>query len=134
MGVVLDLWTVAKDLFGLRQEFKAASRERRHEIAEFFSSISQCLGAVYEQLMSDEVPHGRCAELATYADTQPKVVSGVINPDRAKALAENLRRAHNVESLMMERGGDPQGLANLPKLAEASGIFAALAASVKAGL
>ena len=68
--------SVAKALFSFRGEFQKAKREKRDRIADLFEKISNCVKDVYSELKSDEVPHGKCAEMLTYANQLQSMTAG----------------------------------------------------------
>ena len=133
IGTIKDIIDVAKALFGLRDSLAKAEKEQRDQMAEYFHAVSVCLAGTYEGLAADQVPHGRCAELAIYAESLPKVVEGFIEGNKALELSNLLQRSHRVEGLWEQFNADPEKKKDLPVIAEASGIFLALSNSVKTG-
>lgn len=133
VAIIKDIVDVAKALFGFREDLAKAQKEQRDRMADYFQAVSVCLAATYESLTSNTVPHGRCAELAIYADSLPEVVKGRIDDSKAQELARVLRRSHSVEGLWEQMNSDPQKRTELPEIAQASGIFLALSNSVRAG-
>lgn len=132
--IIKNIMDVATSLFGLKDVFLKADKDRRDRIAEYFRAISECLAATYDSLASNVVPHGRCAEISSYADCLPDVVEGFIDKAKAQELSDLLKRSYNVESLwglMNQSSGKTPEIAHI---AQASGIFLALSNSVKAGL
>jgi hypothetical protein len=133
ISIIKDIIDVAKALFGLRDSLAKAEKEQRDKMAEYFHAVSVCLASTYEVLVADQVPHGRCAELAIYAESLPKVVKGFIEESKAFELSNLLQRSHRVEGLWEQFNADPEKKKDLPVIAEASGIFLALSNSVKTG-
>lgn len=133
LSIIEDIIYVAKALFGAKESFAKANKQKRDEMAEYFRDISACLAATYEKLLEDEIPHGRCAELAQYADSLPKVVEGFIENSKAKELSKMLARSHAVEGLWERFNVSPGKKKQLQSIAEASGILLALSNTVKAG-
>ena len=109
-----------------------ARRERRKEIGAYFEQISVCLGEVSSQLKANQVPHGKCAELQTYAQKLPGTIGDHIKETEAQKLAQDLESAHEVELLLsqLESSGDRD--AELAKLDRAAGMFMALANTIRA--
>jgi len=124
--------SVAKALFSFRGEFQKAKREKRDRIADLFEKISNCVKDVYSELKSDEVPHGKCAEMLTYANMLTDTVKDEIGEERAEELAKDLIEAHEVEVLLWQLHNVPDKDLQLSKLDEASGVFMALANIVRA--
>ena len=133
MFIIKDIIDVAKGLFGFRDSLAKAQKDKRDQMADYFHAVSVCLAATYEALISNVVPHGRCAELASYADSLPKVVKGFIEDRKAQELSDLLKRSHSVEGLWEQFNANPEKRKELPTIAEASGIFLALSNSVRAG-
>ncbi len=104
-------------------------KKHRHP---YFEEISKCLAEVASKLRAGEVPHGKCAELGTYAARLPVTIGDEIGDAEAQQLARDLDSAHEVELLLFELGQSPDRDAQLAKLDEASGIFTALATSLRA--
>jgi hypothetical protein len=70
--------------------------------------------------------------LGTYAARLPVTIGDEIGDAEAQQLARDLDSAHEVELLLFELGQSPDRDAQLAKLDEASGIFTALATSLRA--
>lgn len=134
MSLVGDILAIAKELRSLGSNFSDAKKEQRERIAEYFSQISDCLDGTYKSLKNNEVPHKRCAEMKIYAELLPSTLGGTIKKSHAEQLSKRLSDSHEVELLWGTYNNNPQEKAELPKLAEASGVFAALATSLRAGL
>jgi hypothetical protein len=131
--VIKDIFDVAQTLFGLGGELVKAKTERRDKMADYFMKVSECLAATYDSLTANNIPHGRCAELAVYAELLPQVVKGLIDDSKAQELSLLLKRSHMVEGLWEALNSDPKKGNELPKIAEASGLFLALSNSLRAG-
>jgi len=131
--VIKDIFEVAQTLFGLGGQLVKAKKEKRDEMADYFTKVSECLNATYDSLTANNVPHGRCAELAAYAELLPQVVKGFIADNKAQELSLILKRSHVVEGLWEALNSDPKKGNELPKIAEASGLFMALSNSLRAG-
>jgi hypothetical protein len=133
VGIIKDIIDVAKALFGVKENLAKANKQKRNEMAEYFQAISVCLVGTYENLLENEVPHGRCGELAEYARSMPKVIEGFVHDDKAIELSELLLSSHKVEGLWDQFNENPEKKKDLPVIAEAAGIFLALSNSVRAG-
>ena len=127
-----DILEVARTLFGLGEKLAKVRTERRARIADFFDAISQTIGKVSESLKQNEVPHGKCAEMATYADLLPETVGDAIGSEKAKELSKRLKDAHEVEALLYDLHNAPDRNQRLAQLDEAVGLFRALANSIRA--
>ena len=105
-------------------------------MAELFESISECLEAVAAEIRAGGVPHGRCGELAQYAESLPELVAVELGQTRAEELGETLFSAYNVESVAIGLQGVADAEEKAPYLAQldaASGKFRGLANLVRAG-
>ena len=80
-----------------------------------------------EELRKDLIPHGACAELATYATGIAVLISPVLGQTEAMEIADKLREAHNVESLIMVVRNNPKAEEDIAKIEKASGDLKALA-------
>lgn len=126
-----DILEIARTLFGLGEKFTKARAERRARIADYFGAISQTISKVSESLKENEVPHGKCAEMATYADLLPETIGDVIGSEKAKELSTRLKDAHEVEMLLYDLHNAPDRDQELAQLDEAAGLFKALANSIR---
>ena len=132
-GTILD---VAKSLLGLSDQLRNADRQKRGDMAQLFESISDCLVAVSTEIRSGGVPHGRCAELAQYAEALPGLVEAELGQPKARELGQTLHSAYNVESVaigLQQVADDQQKDPYLAQIDEASGKFRALANLVRVG-
>ena len=117
---------VAKTLFTFGDAFGNARRDKRDRIAQLFSDISNCLAGTSTELKKDQIPHGKCAEMLTYANTLEDLIKDEIGKTKAKEMADNLRSAHAVEDLLSDIKHSPDREEQLAKLDQAAGIFLAL--------
>lgn len=124
--------SVAKALFDFKGEFDKSRRDRKDRIAQYFEEISKCLAEISSELKAHKYPYGKCAEMRTYADRLPRTVGDIIGKNEAQRLAKDLESAHEVELLFNQLEGSPNRRRDLAKLEEASGIFKALANSLRA--
>jgi hypothetical protein len=127
---------VAKAIFRLADQLKAANRQRKQDMAAFFADISSCLQAVAAEIRLGNIPHGRCSELQTYADALPDLVRNEVGTAQADALGATLRSAYNVEGAAAEIAGATQGDAKardqyIQPIDEAAGKFKALASILR---
>lgn len=132
--IIKNIMDVATCLFGLRDVFQKADKDRRDRIADYFREVSVCLAATYDSLASNRIPHGRCAELSSYADSLPGVVEGFIEETKARELSALLKQSYGVEGLWGLMNGNTANNPDIAIIAQASGIFLALSNSVRAGL
>ncbi len=122
---------VAKSLIGVSDKLKAAKQDRKDRIATLFEKVSDCLAAVSSEIRSGKVPHGRCAELEAYGDQLPDLVRNQV-PDRADALGNQLKAAHNVEGMAQALSVGQDKEPYLAQIEEASGKFHALSNIMRA--
>ena len=124
---------VAEKLWGLRNELSRVRRDRRDRVADYFTTIGACLRDVAASLRNDVIPHGKCAEMEVYASRLAETVGEAIGNQVAEEQAAMLREAHQVEWLLSELDpGHPEREMRLAKIERASGIFDALAATIRA--
>ncbi len=127
---------VSKSLLGLKDQLRTADKERRGDMSQLFTNISDCLTAVSTDIRNGGIPHGRCGELQLYAQELPDKVRKELGDEKAMDLGEMLFHAYNVESVAMNLHQLENASEKEPYLAqieEASGKFRALANLVKAG-
>lgn len=129
--IIDTILEVAKELLGLGEHLKKAKKERREEVALFFEKVSTCLRDVMTSLMAETVPHGKCAEMETYARDLPGKVSDQLGKQKAEELGAKLWSAYAVEGLVAELHDRPSRDAELAKLDEAAGVFDALSNLVR---
>ena|ERR1051325_3662560 len=130
--MITDIVNIARTLFGLKGDLEKARRDRRDRIADYFDAISRTVAEVAASLRQREVPHGKCAEMRTYADQLVETVGDEIGQQKAEPLAEQLKDAHEVELLLSEVYGATDAEEKLAQLEEASGLFKATATSIRA--
>jgi len=128
-----DILSLGKALFDLQKQLRKADQERRQQIAEYFSHISECLAGISEQLESGKVARAKCAELEIYARDLPSKIEDQVTATRARELANQLATAAIARGAVARdlESNDERG-ANIAKLEEASGVFNALANSIRA--
>jgi hypothetical protein len=133
---MLDLFRtileLAKSLFGLSDQLRAADHQRKKEIADLFDSISSCLATVSSEIRMGKIPHGRCGELMTYADELPGIIRAEVGNAKADELGKKLRSAYNVEGAALELKDVSDKEPYLQEIEEASGKFQALANMIRA--
>lgn len=138
--MIEEILKVAKELWAIKGSFSKAKRERRERLATYFEHISKCLEETAKALRAGNIPHGRCGEMLGYANTFTETVKGVISEKEARDYAQRLGAAHDIEYALMQREremmdeiADPlYRESQLGKMEEASGVFQALANSIRA--
>jgi hypothetical protein len=95
--MIEEILSVAKALWGYRDLFDEARREKRDRIASYFEQISRCLAETSAMLKDNQYPHGACGEMLGYADMLPETVGGIIGKEKAQDLANQLRSMHELE-------------------------------------
>ena len=86
-----DILSVGKALLDLQKDLRKADQERRKQIAEYFSSISECLAGISKDLEAGKVAHARCAELEIYALRLPSQYKIKCQPRESANLPANWR-------------------------------------------
>lgn len=99
-----------------------AKQDRRNRMAYLFDQISLCLTDVVVSIEKQEIPHGKCSELATYSYEIPNLINCELGEEQSKEIGELLRRASRVEILAQQSLN-----IDLTILKEAAGKFTALA-------
>ena len=130
--MIKDILDIARTLFGLRGKLREARRDRRDRIADYFDNISLTVQEVANSLKKDEIPHGKCEEMAVYADMLTDTVGDEIGLEKAQELSNRLKEAHEVELIIMEIRDDSDKESKIAQLEKASGLFKALANSIRA--
>lgn len=136
MGVLIidSFVNVVKAFLGYKNDLIQQDERNRKKISEYLLNISNCMAAAYQELVKDEIPHGRCAEMRDYGIMLPDTLGKVIGKEKAEKLSKMIIEAHEVERLAMEFENNLEAKKELPKLDEAAGSLRALATSIKAGL
>jgi len=134
LDITKNILDVARFLFGLNDQLKATERQRRADMAALFEDISNCLTATSGGIRAGAIPHGRCAELITYAQALPGVIYQEVGEARARELGDMLHSAYAVEQLAMRIAQSTDKESYLAQLEEASGKFRALANLIRVGL
>ena len=132
LTLVTSILGVAKSLLGLSDKLRAADESRKARTATLFSSISDCLASISSEIRSGNVPHGRCAELITYAEQLPGLVEADVGHEKATELGRSLHSAYDVEGLAASLDTEADKEPYLQKIEEASGKFRALANIIRA--
>jgi hypothetical protein len=127
LGIVRGILGVAKSLLGMVGGLRKARAERKAAVAALFEQISDCLAAVSAEIRIGEIPHGKCAEVLTYAEQLPDVVRAEIGSENADELGRALKAAHSVEGLANDLNGVEDKEYYLRDIEEAAGKFRALA-------
>ena len=127
-----EILNVAKGLWSIKKSLSKAKGERREKLAKYFEQISNCLEEAAKVLRTGAIPHGKCGEMRGYAEMFTKTVKGIISEQETEKFAKQLDAARDIEYAVYEmekRDRDSQ----LGKLEEASGLFQALANSIRVG-
>jgi hypothetical protein len=127
LGIVRGILGVAKSLMGMVGGLRKARAERKAAVATLFEKISDCLAAVSAEIRIGNVPHGKCAEIITYAEELPEVVRAEIGSEKADELGRALQEAHSVEGLANDLNAIEDKEYYLRDIEEAAGKFRALA-------
>jgi hypothetical protein len=122
-GVILE---AIKTLCGFRSSLTAAKVERRKRMADLFLAVSECLAQTAAEIRKGKYPSDRCRELEMYALDLPERVQDEIGKAKAKAVSEELLRAHRIENLYYMDRTKPEGEQSLQMIEEASGMLRAL--------
>lgn len=134
VDIIQTISVVEADLRANQRFFMKKEESRRRAISDYFDQVSSCLRAVHSSLTHDQVPHGKCEELAGYADMLPETVGDSLGQEKSKELADLLKAAYRVEGLWQECNKSPEKRSRLPDIEKTAGRFTALANSVRAGL
>ena len=129
--IIETIVDVAKAMYDLKSKFSALRKERRAEIADFFSDVSKTLHQVQETLAQGNVPHGQCRQMLSYAGNFERIVGDVLGQPESQEFAASLRDAHDAESLLTELSHYPGAAEQLAELERASGLYAGLATYVR---
>lgn len=134
LTIIEKILGVVTKLFGLRADLAKAKATRREHVVALLDKVAACLARVATDLEAGKVPHGACAELATYAGYLPSTIDDEVGPQMAFTLGQELQEAHNVEGLVMALGKAGNAEAELAKLWQAVGRMHALVAIIRAGI
>ncbi len=118
---------VAKSLFGLLGGLRKARTQRRAAMATLFERISECLVVVSAEIRTGNIPHGKCAEVITYAEELPVVIGEEVGQEKAEELGRVLHSAYSVEGLAQAVNEVADKEPYLREIEEAAGKFRALA-------
>jgi len=132
LSIIGKILEVVGKLVGLRSELERADKALRDKIADLFDQISDCLLRVATELRKEQVPHGACAELATYSVGIAVLISPITGQTEAMEISDKLREAHNVEGLLLSLREVPNPGDEIAKIEGASGEFKALANMLRA--
>lgn len=127
-----EILNAAKELWAIKGSFSKAKRERRERLAQYFEHISNCLEETAKVLRTGAVPHGKCGEMKGYAETFKETVKGIISEQKADDFAKKLWAARDIEYAVQEFSDARYKDSQLGKMEEASGLFKALANSIRA--
>lgn len=127
-----ELLDVAKGLLGFKDQFTQARRERRDRLADYFATIAKTIEEVAQSFRDGNIPHGKCAEMLGHADMLEATVTPELGANEAKAYAEKLKAAHEVELLANEILGTSDPEPQIQQLDAAAGTLRALSAAIRA--
>jgi hypothetical protein len=127
-----EILNVAKELWAIKEPFGKAKEKRRAELATYFEHISKCLEEAAKVLRAGDIPHGKCGEMLGYANTFTRTIKGVISEQEAEDFAKRLGAAHGIEYAVQEIADARAKESQIGKIEEASGVFRALANSIRA--
>lgn len=133
MVIIGDILEVAKMLFDLRNRLNKAKKERKQAVADYYNRIADTLEHVVVKLRANEVPHGDCAKILTYAEQLPETIGDLIGDNVAIELSKKLANAHEVELLLYQLDVATDRETQLAQLEKAAGYFEASADSLRAG-
>ena len=137
--VVDEIFSVAKSLLAIKNNFSKAKKERRRELANYFENISKCLEDTATELRAGNTPHGNCGKMLGYAQMFTKKVDGILDKDLAEVFSRKLVGAYKIEhaldgfegimanNLMTEVENQQRAYDTLALMEQASGEFFALA-------
>ena len=134
VALITSFLEVASSLFGIFRGAHEVDAARAEKLADLLEKISACLSAVMLSISVGDVTHGECAKLESYARSLPKLLEGVVSPERAKELGDRLLSAYNVEGMAIEVMSMPEQTKHLILLEVAAGRFNASADLLRAGL
>jgi len=132
LAIVKSIWGVAQTLFGFVAALKSSKADRRARMATLFEQISDCLIVVSAEIRLGNVPHGKCAEMDTYAAELPGVIKDEVGQAKADELGTLLHSSHTVEQLAVGITQLADKEPCLREIEEAAGKFRALAHIVRA--
>ena len=131
--VAIGLLSVAKESFGLVSGKRAMQRADRDHAADYFAIVGTTLAEIAAEIGSGRTPYGKCGELRVHAQHFVACTQGVVGPEEAQRLAGILDSSHDVEGMAMLLSDAQERSAQIAALAEAAGLFAAMAHIVRAG-
>lgn len=127
--MVKDIVDVARSIFGFRDAIIKNRKEKCDQLAKYFEGIADTLQQLAESIKEDQIPQGKVAQLATYADLLPQTVGRDLKLMDMDELTRKLKRSYQVKSLKSEIKKDRQRV--ISQIEEASGVFKALGASCR---
>lgn len=132
-----DLLSVVKELWGLRDRWRSAKKDRREQVAAYFEGISGCLKTIavaVEQGLTP--PLDACAELSVYATNLPDLVSDVLQPDELERVSGQVSQASMARGMLHDMATIAQRspaarVEQVAVIAQTSGLFRGLAANLR---
>ena len=132
MTTVDEILSVAKALFSIKESFAKAKKERREDLAVYFEKISTCLAETAKELRKGVVPHGMCGRMKGYAEQFEDTVKGLIDRNKAQEFSKKLLDNYETENALHDMCQARERESELAKIEETSGVFQALADSMRA--
>jgi hypothetical protein len=130
MEIANKIFVIASGVFGLRDRFKSAKKDRRNAISAYFLKLSETLSRAATSLENGVYPHGDCQAMLTYSQMFSSTIGGVIDPKLAQEWQDALISAHRLESL--SQAGQKEREEVIAKLRGSAGMFEAVAYSLRA--
>lgn len=118
--MIVDLLTLARGLFDLRETLRGARREKRDRLAVYLQQIGSCLDLALRDLRAGGDAVRACAQLHEYVDLIPPTVEDALGAERTERLRDDLRAA------LFVRGLPAPSDEELDQLDEAAGTLTAL--------
>ena len=130
--LIAAIVSVAGTIYGLVDKFKKQRKARKKAIAEYYRRIANTLKHTTSMLRQNEVPHGDCQKILTYAHQLPDTIGDVVGLELANELSQQLDSAFEVEYLIVTLQDSPDKEGELAQLEKAAGYFDASADSLLA--
>ncbi|HXB41362.1 MAG TPA: hypothetical protein VNZ49_12525 [Bacteroidia bacterium] len=99
MGMIKDLWDIAKDVFDLEDKLLKQKKEKKIALANLLQHIGDVLKDTYDKLSKPIYPAGNCEQLGVLSEDLYKELVDVVGEGEAALLSNKLNQAHNVEEL-----------------------------------
>jgi hypothetical protein len=99
MGMIKDLWDIAKDVFDLGDKLLKQKKEKKIALANLLQHVGDVLKDTYDKLSKSIYPAGNCEQLGVLSEDLYKELVDVLGKEEAALLSNKLNQAHNVEEL-----------------------------------